>query len=179
MLSVSPIKNSPIAKYLKENNVKPWKNRRQNTIEFINKDCQSLGILKKKNNMFDDTQIDIDLYKPKEDTPFLRQRTFITKIQRYFLDEHKFMPVNITTTKILNDFEHNIHKEDTLTRGLASNLYIEKLPESEDLVSERVHSGLPVGYPIFKINKPFKYEFKSHLYAPQKPIDSTKPMIKE
>ena len=173
------VKISPIAKYLTENKVKSWKNRRQNTIEFINKDGQILGILKKKNNMFDNTQIDIDLYKPKEDTPFLRQRTFIKKVQRYFLDEHKFIPVNITTTKIINDYEHNIHKEDTLTRGLASNLWIEQLKESENLVLERERFGLPKGYPIFKINKPFKYEFKAHLYAPTKPIDSTKPMIKE
>lgn len=173
------MKISPIAKYLTENKVKshiPSYNR--NVIEFINKEGQILGTIKKDYDI-SLTQIDIELYKAKEDTPFLKQRTFIKKNQRYFLNEHKFMPVNIEIIKIFNDYEHNIHKEDTLTRGLASNLYIEQLKESEDLATERMYSGLPIGYPIFKINKPFKYEFKAHLYSPAKPIDKTKPMQRD
>lgn len=171
-------KISPVAKYLAKNNVKAYKpHYAPNTVEFVNTDGKILGRLKKEKDN-DLTRIKIDLYKENEDKPFLQQLTIVQKLQRYFLDKHRFIPVRIQINKYINDSEHNIHKQDELTRGLSSDLYIDQIKECDELVKERQIAGLPENYPIFKINKPFKYEFKAHLHTPERPIDKTKPMIK-
>ena len=170
------MKISPIAKYLTENKVKVRQSRyKKNIIEFINQQGQILGTLKREHNIYS-SEIDINLYKAQEDIPFLKQKIVIEKMQRYFLEKHCFMPVQIKISKFTNDYEHNIRKQDELTRGLASNLYIEQEKESDNLISERQYANLPADFPIFRINKPFKYDFKAHIYTPDKPIDTTKPM---
>ena len=171
-------KISPVAKYLAKNNVKAHKPlNAPNTVEFINSDGKILGTLKKEQDS-DLTRIKIDLYKENEDKPFLQQLTVVQKLQRYFLDKHRFIPVRIQINKYINDYERNIYKQDELTRGLASDLYTEQIKECDELVQERKIAGLPKNYPIYKINKPFKYEFKAHLHTPERPIDKTKPIIK-
>ena len=175
------MKVSPIAKYLVENKVKAHK-ALDGSVEFRNAKNQLLGRLTKGEAPLGQYRyINIDLYEPENKKLFMGKRTVIENTYRYFLKEHKFMPVKIEIENTLLNFEHNTKKRDTLTRGLASNLYIDKLKESEELKAERQKLGnnIPDDFPMFKINKPFKYEFKSHLYYPTIPIDSTKPMIKE
>ena len=125
--------------------------------------------------------INIDLYRPDSEKLFMSRRTEIETTSKYFLKEHKFLPIKIEIENTICDFEHNTKQRDILTKGLASNLYIDKIKESEELKAERQKLGknLPDDFPMYEINKPFKYEFKAHLYYPELPIDSTKPMIKE
>ena len=180
MPSVSPIKLSPIAKYLVENKAKAYKNN--GFVEFRNPENKLLGRLTKGEAPLGQYRyINIDLYRTDNKKLFLSGRKVIEKTTRYFLKEHKFMPVKIEIENTLCDFEHNIKNRDVLTKGLYSDRYIEQLKESEELKAERqkLGQGIPDDYPIYKINKPFKYEFKSHMYYPAIPIDSSKPMIKE
>ena len=171
MPSVSPIKNSPIAKYLVKNEV-------PNFVEFRNKNNQVVGTLRRGNTPLNRLSfISIDLFKPNETTPFFSQNTFIKKTLRYFYEQHKFLPVKIEIQKYLRDFQLNRLKGDILTRGLASNLYIEQIKESDAIIKERTKAKLPKDCPIYTINKPFKYEFKAHLYHLDKPIDNTRPML--
>lgn len=183
MPRVSSIKTSPIAKYLTENKVKAHKNPNKNGIvEFRNADNKILGILSKGEAALNNYRyINIDLFKPDEKVPFLSQNIIIEKTQKYFLQQHSFMPTKIEIEKVIKDFEHNILKKETITRGLASHLYIDKIKESEVLKAERQKIGVntPEDFPIYEINKPFKYEFKAHLYYPVRAIDSSKPVIKE
>ena len=182
MPSVSPIKNSPIAKYLIENKAKAYKNTENGCIEFKNTKKQLLGRLTKGEAPLGQYRyINIDLYEPKNEKLFMGKRTVIENIYRYFLKEHKFMPVKIEIENTLYDFKHNTKKTDKLTRGLASDLYIDRLKESEELKAERQKLGenVPDDFPMYEINKPFRYEFKAHLYHQAMPIDYKKTMIKE
>ena len=182
MPSVSPIKHSPVAKYLIENKAKAYKNPSEFCdVEFRNAENQVLGLLRKgENTLHGYKYINIDLYKPDEQIPFLSQNIIIEKLVKYFLPQRRFMPVKIEIEKTINDFEHNTIQKDTVTRGLASDRYIEKLKDSEELQAERKKLGdnVPDDYPVYKINKPFRYEFKAHLYYPQYSINKTKPTIK-
>ena len=181
MPSVSPIKNSPIAKYLTENKVKAHKTL-DGSVEFRNAKNQLLGRLTKGEAPLGQYRyINIDLYEPKSKKLFMGKRTVIENTYRYFLKEHKFMPVKIELENTLYDFKHNTKKTDKLTRGLASDLYIDRLKESGELKAERQKLGnnVPDDLPMYEINKPIKYEFKAHLYYPELPIDSSKSIIKD
>ncbi len=179
MPSVSKIYKSPIAKYLILNNAKTIRNKyKYNYVQFVNSEGKLIGELKREHDI-DFSKIDISLFKPGEEEPFLHKMTIINKTVRYFLEKHRFMPVKIELKHSVYDYEHNIKQGDVLTKGLASNLYIDKIEESNELVNERNLQNLPEDFPIYKINKPFKYDFKAHLYNQDKPIDSSKPMIKE
>ena len=179
MPSVSPIKLSPIAKYLVENRAQAYK--KNGYVEFRNTENKLIGRLTKGEAPLGQYRyINIDLYRAEGEKLFLSKRTEIETTSRYFLKEHKFMPVKIEIENTICDFEHNTINRDLLTRGLASDRYIDTLKESEELKAERkkLGKGIPDDFPMYEINKPFKYEFKSHLYYPTKPIDS-KPIIKE
>jgi len=176
------MKISPIAEYLIENKAKAYKNIENGCVEFKNAKKQLLGRLTKGEAPLGQYRyINIDLYEPENEKLFMGKRTVIEKTYRYFLKEHKSMPVKIEIENTLYDFEHNTKKTDKLTRGLASDLYIDRLKESEELKAERQKLGtnVPDDFPMYEINKPFRYEFKAHLYNPARPIDSTKPRIKE
>lgn len=166
------LKISPIAKYLTENKVKAYRNfKKDGYVELKNADNKVIGVINKGRNALNNySYISIDLYKPNEETPFISQYTVIENSYRYFLEQHKFMPVKIEIEKELKDFEKKTSKKESITRGLASNLYIDKLKDSEQVFAERKKMGFPNNYPIYEINKPFKYEFKAHLYYPAKPI---------
>lgn len=173
-------KISPIAKYLVEN--KAHAHKKNGYVEFRDAKNKLIGRLTKGEAPLGQYRyVNIDLYRVDNEKLFLSKRTEIETTSRYFLKEHKFMPVKIEIENIICDFEHNTKKRDSLTRGLASDLYIEKLKESEELKAERQKLGnnLPDDFPMYKINKPFKYDFKSHLYYPTTPIDIKKQMIKE
>lgn len=179
MPSVSPIKHSPIAKYLVENNVKAYKTS-QGIVEFRNSKKELIGMLTKGEAPIGQYRyIHIDLLK--NNRVFMSQHTEIEKTQKYFLKEHRFMPVKIEIEKTIKDYEHNTLNRDTLTKGLKSDLYIDELKESDALKAERKKLGknIPEDFPIYKINKPFKYEFKAHFYHREIPIDFSKPIIKE
>ena len=179
MPSVSPIKHSPIAKYLVENKVKAYKTS-QGIVEFRNAQKELLGILTKGEAPIGQYRyINVNLFKYAK--LFMSQHIQIAKTQKYFLKEHRFMPVKIEIEKTIKDYEHNSLVKDTLTKGLKSDLYINELKESEELVAERkkLGEGIPSDFPIYEINKPFRYEFKAHLYYPERPIHSDKPIIKE
>lgn len=174
------MKLSPIAKYLTENHAKAYRNKKSGHVYFMNAENELIGRLYKgKNKIQQYSYISIDLFK-SDKKPFLSQYTVIEKTERYFLEQHKFMPVKIEIEKTLKDCEHNIIKKETKTSGLVSDRYIEQIKESEELKAERKKLGanVPDNYPVYKINKPFKYEFKAHLYYPAKPIDPQKPMVK-
>ena len=181
MPSVSPITNSPVAKYLTENKVKAHKTL-DGYVEFRNAANQLLGRLNKGEAPLGQYRyINIDLYEPESGKLFMAKRTVIEKTFRYFLKEHKFMPIKIELENTLLDFKHNTQNKDTLTKGLRSDLYIDKLKESDELKAERkvLGNGIPDDYPMYEINKPFRYEFKAHLYYPERPIDPSKPIIKD
>ena len=176
------MKLSPIARFLVENKAKAYKTLEKNVVEFKNTENQLLGRLTKGEAPLGQYRyINIDLYEPKSQKLFMRKRTEIEKTYKYFLKEHKFMPVKIEIEHQLFDFKHNKVSKDKLTKGLASNLYIDKLKESDELKAERkvLGDGIPDDFPMYEINKPFKYEFKAHLYYRNVPIDQTKPIIKE
>ena len=180
-MKVTSIKNSPIAKYLVENKAKAYK-LLDGYVEFRNAENKILGVLKKGEAPLGQYKyVNIDLYKPDSGKLFMGKRTVIETTSRYFLKEHKFMPVKIEIENTLLDFEHNTQNRDTLTRDLSSNLYIDKLKESDELKAERqkLGTGIPEDFPMYKINKPFKYEFKAHLYYQERPIDKTKTIKKD
>ncbi len=180
MPSVSPIKLSPIAKYIVENKAKAYK--KNGYVELRNAENKLIGRLTKGEAPLGQYRyVNIDLYRANNENLFMSRRTEIETTYRYFLKEHKFMPVKIEIENTVCDFENNTKKRDVLTKGLASNIYIDKLKESEELKTERQKLGknIPDNFPMYEINKPFKYEFKSHLYYKDIPIDSTKPIIKE
>lgn len=180
MPTVSPIKHSQIAKYLVENKTKAYK--RNGYVELRNAENKLIGRLTKGEAPLGQYRyVNIDLYRADNEKLFMSRRTVIEKTYRYFLKEHKFLPVKIELEHTICDFEHNTKNKDVLTKGLASDRYIEQLKESEELKAERQKLGkeIPDDFPMYEINKPFKYEFKSHLYYQTMPIDSAKPMIKE
>ena len=175
------MKISPIAKYLTENKAKAYKNI-NGTVEFRNTENKLLGRVSKGEAPLGQYRyINVDLYRTDTGKLYLSRRTEIETTTKYFLKEHKFMPVRIEIENTLYNFERNSRKRDTITRGLASDLYITQLKESKELKAERqkIGSNIPDDFPIYKINKPFRYDFKAHLYYPELPIDSSKPMIKE
>ena len=175
------MKVSPIAKFLVENKVKAHKSL-DGCVELKNAKNQLLGRMTKGEAQLGQYRyINIDLYEPESQELFMGKRTVIENTYRYFLKEHKFMPVKIEIENTILDFKHNTKKKDILTKGLHSDLYIDKLKESDELKVERQKLGknVPDDFPMYEINKPFKYEFKAHLYYPTRPIDPSKPIIKE
>ena len=180
MPSVSPIKLSPIAKYIVKNKAEAYK--KDGFVELRNAENKLIGRLTKGEAPLGQYRyVNIDLYRADNEMLFISRRTVIEKTYKYFLNEHKFMPVKIEIENTLCNFEHNTKNKDVLTKGLASDRYIEQLKESEELKTERqkLGKGIPDNFPMYKINKPFKYEFKAHLYYKEIPIDSAKPIIKE
>ena len=171
------MKISPIARYLAENKVKAYKTSEKGVVEFRNAENKLFGrLIKGEAELGQYRFISIDIFKPNDGKLFMTKRTEIEKTYKYFFKEHRFMPVKIEIENKLFDFEHNKVSKDILTKGLASNLYIEKLKESDELKAERkkLGKGIPDDFPMYEINKPFKYEFKAHLYYPKREIDQTK-----
>ena len=182
MSKVSPIKNSPIAKYIVENKLKAYKNPKNGIVELKNAKNKVLGTITKGEAPLGQYRyVNIDLFKPDDGKLFMTKRVEIEKTYRYFLKEHKFMPVRIELENQLFDFEKNKLSTDKLTKGLASDLYIDVIKDSNELKQERkkLGSGIPNDFPMYEINKPFKYEFKAHLYYRDVPIDKSKSILKE
>lgn len=165
---------SPIAQHLRNNGViSCCPVNKPNMVHFINSEGRIVGQLKKEQDI-DFSRIDVDIFNPNEKNPFMRMTTVIAKKVRYFLNEHRFMPVNITTTKILLDYRQNFYKKDEYGKGLRQNLYIEKLKESEELIKERKKQNLPDDFAIYQINKNFGYEPKFMFHYPKKAINTIK-----
>jgi len=182
MPSVSPIKQSPVARYLVENKAKAHRDPHTGFVEYKNSKNELLGRLYKGQSPLQNYSfISVDIFKPGERIPFLSQYTTIVKTFKYFLGQHKFMPVKIEIEKILRNYKSNTCRTEEITRGLKSDVCIEELEESPLVKHERqkLGEGVPDDFPIYIINKPFRYEFKAHLYYPQRPIDREKPMIKD
>lgn len=182
MPSVSPIKQSPIARYLVENKVKAYRHPVTGFVEYRNSENELLGRLYKGQSQLQNYSfVSVDIFKPGERVPFMSQYTTIEKTFKYFLGQHRFMPVRIEIEKILRDHKRNTSRTEEITRGLKSDLCIEELEESQLVKHERqkLGYGIPDDFPIYIINKPFKYDLKAHLYYPQRPIDHEKPMIKD
>ena len=171
------MKTSQIANYLVSNSVKAIKDSNtKGLVIFYNSDGKYVGHLK-HNKTPEQSTINIKLYKPGHDHPFIKQLITINRTLRYFLKEKRYMPVKIEVNKKLTDYDKKIIKEDSLGRGLAQNRYIEQIPETDEILkSERIHSEIP-NEPVFKINKPFKYESKYYLHNPYKRIDSHEPIV--
>ena len=174
-------KINPIANYLLENKAKSY-HVGKNIVELKNPENKLIGRIYKGKGEFDQySYVNIDLFDKDSGEMFMAAKTIIERTYRYFLKEHKFMPVKIEIEKQLFDFKRNTLKKENITKGLKSNLYIEQLKESDELKQERnkLGEGIPDDFPMYKINKPFKYEFKAHLYYPKRAIDQTKSIVKE
>ena len=171
------MKVSPIARYLVENKVKAFKTSEKGVVEFRNAENKLFGrLIKGEAELGQYRFVSVDLFKPDDGKLFMTKRTEIEKTYRYFLNEHRFMPVRIEIENKLFDFEHNTLEKHKLIKGLKSDLYIEKLQESDELKQERKKLGecIPDDYPMYKINKSFKYEFKASMYKPKRKIDPNK-----
>jgi len=165
------MKISPIAKYITENKLTAVK---QPEIDGLVKLYDQAGEYRgyiRKHNMPDLSVISINLYKQNREHPFLKQLIIVKRFIKYFLDERKYMPTHIEIKKTLTDYDNGIISADEQGRGLKQNRYISRIPETDEkLISARRNSNIPPE-PVYRLNKqPFEYEFKYHLYTPDKRI---------